>query len=93
MIYLLISVYMVAFPMYVVISLYMILNKLYNVKENTNLNNTKTNRKTHPNVGKINYKNTLAGRQSIQAYEQYKNTNGLYEPVKPNNGIPIKKEE
>ena len=93
MIYLLMFVYMLLFPVMMITLLWRILDKL---DEHDNQNEEKSiniQRKKHPNIGKVSYKSPLSGRQSILAYEQYKNKKGLYEPVKPNNGIPIKKEE
>lgn len=59
----------------------------------TELKENRVKRNMHPQVGRVNYNRILSGRKSIEAYDQYKNTSGLYEPVKPNNGIPIKKRE
>ncbi len=93
MIYLLIFVYMLAFPIFIMVLLCRILDKLENQKDIQEMKQSNIQRKSHPSVGKVNYKSPLSGRQSILAYDKYKNTDGLYEPVKPNNGIPIKKGE
>lgn len=93
MIYLLIFVYMLAFPIIMITLLWRILDKLENQEKMQETVQNKIQRKLHPSVGKISYSSLLAGRQSILAYDKYKNNEGLYEPVRPNNGIPIKKGE
>ncbi len=93
MIYLLIFVYMLAFPVIMITLLWRILDKLDKRNEQNEIKTNNVQRKPHPNIGKISYRSPLFGRQSVQAYEQYKNADGLYEPLKPNNGIPIKKED
>ena len=93
MIYLLIFVYMLAFPIIMITLLWRILDKLEDQEKMQETAQNKIQRKFHPSVGKINYSSPLVGRQSILAYDKYKNNEGLYEPVMPNNGIPIQKKE
>ena len=69
------------------------LYKLENEFKKANTKRTGYKRKTHPSIAKSNYDSILAGRKSIPGYDQYKNKNGLYEPVTPNNGIRINKKE
>lgn len=90
MIYLLILVYMIIFPVTTIAMLYKILDKLE--KEKANIERTQK-RKTHPSIAKSNYTSVLTGRKSMPEYEKYKNKDGLYEPIKPKNGIEIKKRE
>lgn len=91
MIYLLILIYMIVFPITVIIMLYKILDKLE--KEKANTRRTDSKRKSHPSIAKASYTSPLAGRRSIPGYDKYKNKDGLYEPVKPQNGVEIKKKE
>ena len=84
---------MLAFPVIMITLLWKILSKLDNEKDLPQINSNKTKRKKHPSIGRVNYSSPISGRKSIQAYEKYKNTDGLYEPLRPHNGIPIKKEE
>ncbi len=91
MIYLLILVYMIIFPVTTIVMLYKILDKLE--KEKANIGRTDNKRKTHPGIAKTSYTSPLAGRRSVPGYEQYKNKSGLYEPITPSNGIKIKKKE
>ena len=84
---------MLAFPIIMITLLWKILSKLDNEEDFLQIKSNKSNKKTHPTIGRVSYKSQLEGRKSVNAYEQYKNANGLYEPVKPNNGIPIKKED
>ena len=93
MIYLLLFVYMLAFPIMLIVLLMKILDKLENKQEIAQTETNVVKRKMHPSIGTVNYKSQLEGRKSVIAYEKYKNKEGLYEPVKPTNGIPIKKEE
>lgn len=91
MIYLLILVYMIIFPITTIVMLYKILDKLE--KEKANIKQTNSKRKSHPSIAKASYVSPLAGRRNIPAYDKYKNKDGLYEPVKPKSGVEIKKEE
>lgn len=43
----------------------------------------------HLAIQNSKYENSFGGRYS---YDKYKNTDGLYEPVKPSKGIELKKE-
>lgn len=90
MVYFLIAVYMILIPITIIIMLYKILDKL---EKMANIKQIETKRRTHPGIGKSNYNSILTSRKSIPGYDKYKNKNGLYEPVTPNNGIRIKKKE
>lgn len=90
MVYLLILVYLIVFPITMLVMLYKILDKLE--KEKANIERTDNKRKTHPTIAKASYTSPLVGR-SVAGYDKYKNKDGLYEPVRPKNGIEIKKKE
>lgn len=47
----------------------------------------------HATIGQNNYNGVLNARGDKQAYEVFKNKNGLYEPVRPHQGIKIEKED
>lgn len=47
----------------------------------------------HAAIGQNNYNGVLNARGDKQAYEVFKNKNGLYEPVRPHQGIKIEKED
>lgn len=47
----------------------------------------------HSNIGQNNYNSVLNARGDKKSYEVFKNENGLYEPVRPAQGIKIKKED
>lgn len=95
MIYAFIIIYMLLFPVTVLLLLLKILDlveKLKNENKNTieeKETKTQTTRK-HYTIGQSKFDNAFGGRK---AYEIYKNTNGLYEPITPSRGIPIKKKE
>lgn len=91
MIYFLIFIYMLLFPIILIVMLWKILDKLEKQPQQTVQNNMQ--RKTHPSVGRVSYTNPLAGRKNTSAYDKYKNKDGLYEPVTPKNGVEIKKKE
>ena len=48
-------------------------------------------KREHSNISKTNFGSILNGR--TDAYAKYKNSDGLYEPVRTKNGIEIKKRE
>lgn len=85
----LLFIYLIIMTTIILVFLYKLETKI----ENTNTKRTEYKRKTHPTIAKSNYSNILTGRKSILGYDQYKNKDGLYEPVTPNNGIRIKKKE
>lgn len=47
----------------------------------------------HATIKQNNYNGVLNARGDKQAYEVFKNKNGLYEPVRPHQGIKIEKED
>ena len=50
-------------------------------------NENKTAKRVHSSISQAKFDNVLQGRQS---YKKYENRDGLYEPIKPKNGIEIK---
>lgn len=88
MLYLLLFIYMLIFPIAEVTLLYRILEKI-DTKKETNVNENRTLR-THASVKQSNFENAFGGRK---AYDVYKNKNGLYEPITPSKGIELKKED
>ena len=50
-------------------------------------NNDKKVKREHSSISQAKFDNILQGREN---YKKYKNQDGLYEPVKPKNGIEIK---
>lgn len=59
-----------------------------NVKSETNQDQKQIRK--HVPIAQSDFDNVFGGRK---AYEIYKNKDGLYEPVTPSKGIPIKKKE
>lgn len=49
--------------------------------------------RTHTNIEGNNYNSVLNARGEKKGYEVFKNKNGLYEPVRPSQGIKIEKPE
>lgn len=47
----------------------------------------------HTNIEQSNYTGVLNARGDKKGYEVFKNENGLYEPVRPHQGIKIEKKE
>lgn len=93
MLYVLIFVYMIIFPITMISLLYKILDKLEKNEPEKPIIENAFKKKKHPTLGQSNYKSTLTGRKNTYAYDKYKNKEGLYEPVNPHNGIQIKKKE
>lgn len=94
----LIIIYLFILPATFIVLLWKILNIAEDLKaseELRTLNAQKEEKNTiklrkHSSIGKSNYDSSFGGRK---AYEIYKNTNGLYEPVTPSKGIDLKKKE
>jgi hypothetical protein len=86
--------YLLALPATVLFFLWKIYDIVSKMNEQIKEVDTKKEEKEikrkHLAVGQSDFENAFGGRK---AYAIYKNTNGLYEPVKPSNGIPIKKKE
>ena len=57
------------------------------MKEQTIKSNEYKVKRKHSSVLNANFGNILNGRTN---YDKYKNKDGLYEPVKPKKGIPLK---
>lgn len=90
MYYLFITLYLFILPVIFIGFFWKILKKFDEIKEKEE--SKKENRliRKHTTIEKSNFNNAFGGRK---AYEIYKNTNGLYEPVTPSKGIKIKKKE
>ena len=52
-----------------------------------NNSESKSIKRVHSSISQAKFDNVLQGRQS---YQKYENRDGLYEPIKPKNGIEIK---
>ena len=52
-----------------------------------------TTARTHTSIEGNNYNGILNARGETKGYEVFKNKNGLYEPVRPSQGIRIEKPE
>lgn len=83
-------IYMFILPTTLIIFLWKILNTVEDIKETIELQKETRKVRTHKPIEKSNFDNAFGGRK---AYEIYKNTNGLYEPVTPSKGIKIEKKE
>jgi hypothetical protein len=77
-------------PTTLIVFLWKILNTVEDIKETIELQKETRKVRTHKAIEKSNFDNAFGGRK---AYEIYKNTNGLYEPVTPSKGIKIEKKE
>jgi len=89
MIYFFIIIYMLLLPITIITFLWTILDKVENLKSEPAKEEVKIHRK-HLSIGQSDFDNAFGGRK---AYSMFKNQNGLYEPVTPSKGIPLKKEE
>ncbi len=69
-----------------VVCLVEINNKIQKLIQTPN-NNDKKVKREHSSISQAKFDNILQGREN---YKKYKNQDGLYEPVKPKNGIEIK---
>lgn len=58
------------------------------INQNKDNSKKKSTYREHSSISKSNFANILQGR--TDAYQKYKNKDGLYEPVTPKNGIEIK---
>ena len=88
----LIAILLLAFvSLLVIMSLYQreILKELKEIKKEKQENAT-TIRKKHVNIQGNNYNSILRARGEQKGYDIFKNQNGLYEPVRPNQGINLK---
>ena len=83
-------IYMFILPTTLIVFLWKILNTVEDIKETIELQKETRKVRTHKPIEKSNFDNAFGGRK---AYEIYKNTNGLYEPVTPSKGIKIEKKE
>lgn len=90
MIYFCIIVYMFILPASILAFLWKILDGIETLKEQPKEEEKTEPARKHFSVGKSDFDNAFGGRK---AYSMFKNTNGLYEPVTPSKGIPIKKKE
>lgn len=83
-------IYMILFPITIIFFLWKILDKLEDLEETATTQKEVRKLRTHKPIEKSNFDNAFGGRK---AYEIYKNTNGLYEPVTPSKGIKLEKKE
>lgn len=87
--------YFILFPLVIIAELAVIIDKI-NIKKQIEVTTPRTIRRKHTNIQKSNYSNAFnrRGEQKTKFdYSKYKNSNGLYAPVKPKEGIEISKEE
>lgn len=83
-------VYMLILPAIYIFLLGKILDEIQELKETMETQKETRTLRKHKPIEKSNFDNAFGGRK---AYEIYKNTNGLYEPVTPSKGIKIEKKE
>lgn len=100
MIYFFIIVYMFLLPVTVIYCLIKILDIVEDLRRQIDYTEQKaeTNiqkRRTHKRIAISDYGNVFSKRNTTYDYSEYKNQNGLYEPVKPHKGIKLsnKKDE
>lgn len=86
---------------FILFSLSLIVLLILNIYELQTLEEIKNNKqeevkhkqfkREHTNISKTDFGSILKGR--TDAYAKYKNSDGLYEPVRTKNGIELKKRE
>lgn len=89
MLFVLIFVYLLLFPITLIILLYKILDVLE--KQRKEPFQKQRNSRKHPSIGKTSYTSPLRTRTNV--YDKYKNKEGLYEPIHPLMGVKIEKRE
>lgn len=95
MLFTIVFVYFLLYPIVALIMLGMIIYKLDN-QNNKIKDNTKKFQRKHTSIQNSNYQSVFSkrGEQKVQFdYSKYKNKSGLYTPVKPKNSIEISKEK
>lgn len=92
MIYYIILLYTIIFPIILSVMLYKIIKILKKIvkKDDNKKNKSVMSKRTHTNIGKNDYSKVFNVRKN--AYEDYKTNKGLYEPVTPHKGVKLGKE-